>query len=120
MTEKTVEQAISGAIRLLLQLKEKGTFTGTPEDEIVTQQLEGLQEALDADEWTQKGLNEWRAAALVEKAEARRLDAKGQIAVLHLNKVLNGCQTAHEQQQADTAARLWLESIGVFANKEQG
>lgn len=36
-----------------------------------------------------------------------------QIAIGHLNKVLNGCRSAAEQQAADTAARDWLSSIGA-------
>ena len=35
------------------------------------------------------------------------------VAITHLDKVLNGCRTASEQQRADTAAREWLASIGA-------
>lgn len=35
-----------------------------------------------------------------------------QVAVGHLQKVLNGCRSHDEQQAADTAARQWLLSIG--------
>ena len=34
-----------------------------------------------------------------------------QIAISHLDRVLNQCRNAAEQQEADTAARDWLESI---------
>lgn len=39
-----------------------------------------------------------------------------QTAVGHLQKVLNGCRSADEQQRADTAARNWLASIGSEPN----
>ena len=35
-----------------------------------------------------------------------------QVAIGHLQAVLNKCRSADEQQRADTAARDWLVSIG--------
>lgn len=72
--------------------------------------LEG--ELNDALEWAEKGLAEWRAVAQKAQAEARRAQAESRVAVAHLQAVLNKPRTAEEQQQADTAARDWLESIG--------
>ena len=66
----------------------------------------------DALEWAEKGLAEWRAAAVAAQAEARRLAAENRIALGHLQAVLNKCRTAEEQLRADTAARDWLTSIG--------
>jgi hypothetical protein len=66
----------------------------------------------DALEWAEKGLAEWRAAALAAQAESRRLGAENRIAVGHLQAVLNKARTHAEQQAADTAARDWLTSIG--------
>ena len=66
----------------------------------------------DALEWAEKGLAEWRSAALSAQGEARRLAAENRIAIGHLQAVLNKCRTAHEQLSADTAARDWLTSIG--------
>jgi hypothetical protein len=50
-------------------------------------------------------------AACTRQAEAVREAAR--VAIAHLIRVLNGCRTADEQQQADTEARDWLRSIGA-------
>lgn len=75
-----------------------------------------LKEALpaveDHIEWIDRGLAEWRAAAIAAADEARRVRAVNKIAIGHLHAVLNTARTHAEQQAADTAARDWLTSIG--------
>lgn len=45
------------------------------------------------------------------RAEVSRLQAANRIAVRHLDKVLNGCNS-HKVNPAETEARDWLQSIG--------
>jgi hypothetical protein len=56
-------------------------------------------------------------AAALRDAEVKRTALANcqwqlQVAIGHLNTVLNGCRNHAEQQAADTAAREWLISIG--------
>jgi hypothetical protein len=74
--------------------------------------LKGIGEVLDDIEWTEKGLAEWRDAALANQKQARMERAHARIAIAHLQAVLNKARTHAEQQAADTAARDWLISIG--------
>jgi hypothetical protein len=71
-----------------------------------------LARALNEIDWLEKGNDEWREACVKHSHEAMRFRAQAKIALAHLDKVLNGCHNADEQMQADSAARLWLESIG--------
>lgn len=73
---------------------------------------EALPQLQDDIEWTEKGLAEWRDAALKAQAQTRMVDAQARIAIGHLHAVLNKARTHDEQQKADTAARDWLISIG--------
>lgn len=50
---------------------------------------------------------EFQAAMILEQ-QAVQLD----LALSHLDKVLNGCRSAHDQQAADTAAREFLLECG--------
>ncbi len=57
----------------------------------------------------------WRKeqeASRIRRAALANSQQQLQIAIGHLDKVLNGCRNATEQQSADTAAREWLASIG--------
>lgn len=71
-----------------------------------------LRGAWDALEWTEKGLAEWRAVAMSQGRQATAARATAQVAITHLQAVLNKARTHAEQQAADTAARDWLTSIG--------
>jgi len=70
-------------------------------------------ELTDALDWAEKGLAEWRSEYQRTAKHAEAVRATARVAIGHLDKVLNGCSTAHEQQAADTAARDWLTSIGA-------
>jgi hypothetical protein len=71
-----------------------------------------LRSALDSNEWTEKGLVEWRDKALENSRHAEAARATARIAIAHLNTVLNTCRTHDQQTSADTQARDWLLSIG--------
>ena len=64
-------------------------------------------------DWLEKGNAEWQSEyqRAAKQAEAARATAR--VAIANLDKVLNQCKTAQEQQLADTAARDWLLSIGA-------
>lgn len=98
----------------------------TPHAEFITVRLDTVQAAADAieafdddKEWIEKGLAEWRSMALknakhalknAKHAEMARATAR--VAINHLQSVLNKPRTHAQQQDADTAARDWLLSIG--------
>ncbi len=71
-------------------------------------------ELIDALDWAEKGLAEWRSEALTARRHAEAARATARVAIGHLDTVLNQCRTAQEQQKADTAARDWLASIGAL------
>jgi hypothetical protein len=66
----------------------------------------------DEIEWLEKGNAEWRSLALANQQQARAAQATARIAITHLQSVLNKARTHADQQDADTAARDWLISIG--------
>jgi hypothetical protein len=66
----------------------------------------------DDKEWLEKGLAEWRGTALENEKQAKAARATARIAINHLQSVLNTARTYAQQQDADTAARDWLLSIG--------
>ena len=66
----------------------------------------------DALEWAEKGLAEWRAAALSNGKQTEAARATLRIAIGHLQAMLHKCRTADDQLKADSAARDWLVSIG--------
>ena len=74
--------------------------------------LKDLGDVLDAVEWTEKGLAEWRDVAQASARQVEAARATARIAIMHLQAVLNTSRTHAEQQAADTAARDWLISIG--------
>jgi len=65
-----------------------------------------LQENADCIEWLGKNLEKSRNETMTAEGRARRAEAMVRIAVGHLQAVLK------DQQNADTAARNWLNSIG--------
>lgn len=74
--------------------------------------LVAMDAAVDAVDWVEKGLEEWRSVATTAQKQAAAAQATARIAIGHLQAVLNTARTHHEQQVADTAARDWLISIG--------
>lgn len=80
-----------------------------PESRVMLYTAGRLSDALD---WAEKGMAEWRAAAMKGAAQTRAAEATSRVAIGHLHSVLNKCRSAAEQQKADTDARDWLESIG--------
>lgn len=106
-------QALQGAIDLLTNLYESPSLTHTNALVLIDKELPVLREALDDVEWTEKGLAEWRDMYVSSSKQAEAARATARVAIGHLNKVLNNCRTAPEQQGADTEARDWLASIGA-------
>lgn len=104
-TTKKLTKAFSGAIPL-------GPHPN-PHSEWIQVRLDFVQEAIDHMDWLEKGNAEWRAEfqRVARQAEAARASAR--VAIAHLDKVLNQCRTADEQQKADTEAREWLQSVGA-------
>lgn len=83
-----------------------------PHAEWIQVRLDFVQQAIDHIEWLEKGNEEWRLAGLSLGKQAKAAQATAQVAITHLQEVLNKPRTHEAQQQADTAARQWLESIG--------
>jgi hypothetical protein len=63
-------------------------------------------------EWLEKEAAEYRKMFLVGVRTGAALQASRKIAIGHLRAVLSLNKTHLERQEADTAARLWLDSIG--------
>ena len=82
-----------------------------PQLKFVQVRLDVVQETIDHIEWLEKGVTEWRSTAFYVQGEVARLGAVNRVAINHLQAVLNKAST-HDEQQADTAARDWLASIG--------
>lgn len=74
--------------------------------------LVAVDAAVDAVDWIESGLAEWRSVATTAQLQAKASSATARIAIGHLQAVLNTARSHHEQQAADTAARDWLTSIG--------
>jgi hypothetical protein len=106
-------QALQGAIDLLTKFYESPSLAHTNALILIDKELPVLREALENIEWTEKGLVEWRDAYMSSSKQAEAARATARVAIGHLNKVLNECRTAPEQQGADTEARDWLASIGA-------
>lgn len=90
-----------------------------PYNEFITVRLANIVAAADAieafeddKEWIEKGLAEWRGMALENAKHAEAARATARIAINHLQSVLSIQRTYEQQQDVDTAAREWLESIG--------
>ena len=83
-----------------------------PHAEWISVRLDAVQEAIDHIDWLEKGNEEWRDTYVSSSKQAIAARATARIAIGHLNKVLNNCRTAHEQQTANIEARDWLVSIG--------
>jgi hypothetical protein len=83
-----------------------------PHAEWIHVRLDFVQQAIDHIEWLEKGNEEWRLMGLSASKQAKAARATAQVAITHLQEVLNKPRTHEAQQQADTAARQWLESIG--------
>lgn len=83
-----------------------------PHAEWVSVRLDVVQTAIDHIEWLERGNSEWNGLYVVANRQATAARATAQIAIQHLQAVLNKPRSHDEQQRADTAARQWLESIG--------
>lgn len=79
----------------------------------VAQHQEDAGGSSDDVDWLEKGIAEWRSAALASSKQAEAARATARIAIGHLQAVLALNKTHTERQDADTAARLWLQSIGA-------
>ena len=84
-----------------------------PHAEWVSVRLDVVQATIDHIDWLEKGNEEWRGVAVSAQKQANAARATSRVAITHLDKVLNQCRTAPEQQSADTEARDWLASIGA-------
>jgi len=83
-----------------------------PPAEWISVRLDFVQDAIDHLEWLEKGNAEWREIAVMRTKELKAVQATARVAITHLQAVLNKPRTHAEQQEADTAARDWLISIG--------
>ena len=83
-----------------------------PPAEWISVRLDFVQDAIDHLEWLEKGNAEWREIAVRRTKELKAVQATARVAITHLQAVLNKPRTHAEQQEADTAARDWLISIG--------
>lgn len=83
-----------------------------PHAEWIRVRLDFVQQAIDTLDWLEKGIAEWRAQAVSNGKQAAAARATARVAIGHLQALLNESRTFEEQQDADTAARDWLESIG--------
>lgn len=80
--------------------------------DFVNKAVEQLGGLLDANDWLEHGVQEWRDQATREARESRRVAATLRSAIRHLDAILNGARTASESWDAEHAARDWLLSIG--------
>lgn len=62
--------------------------------------------------YTEMGLAEWRNMAQTNARHAEAARATARVAIGHLQAMLNKARNFKDQQDADTAARDWLISIG--------
>ena len=106
------EKALKGAIDLLTLMYESPSLAGTRALVLIEKELPVLQEALDDANWTAKGLVEWRAEAVEARKQRDAAFAMRRLAFKHLDKILNGCTTAAEQQAADADGRDYLNACG--------
>lgn len=83
-----------------------------PHTEWIQVRLDVVQGAIDTIEWTNKGNAEWREMYTTQARQLKAEQATARVAIGHLQAVLNKARTHAEQQDADTAARDWLASIG--------
>jgi hypothetical protein len=83
-----------------------------PHAEWIQVRLDFVQEAIDHMEWLEMGNAEWRDMAVSRAKQTMAVQKTTRIAIAHLQEVLNKARTHAEQQDADTAARDWLISIG--------
>jgi hypothetical protein len=83
-----------------------------PHAEWISVRLDFVQDAIDHLEWLKMGNAEWRDTAVLKAKQLVAVQATARVAITHLQAVLNKPRTHAEQQEADTAARDWLISIG--------
>ena len=83
-----------------------------PHSEWITVRLDAVQAAIDRLDWLENGIIEWQDEFKTQHNHAKAALATARVAIGHLQAVLNESRSHAEQQQADTAARDWLESIG--------
>ena len=83
-----------------------------PRLKLIQVRLDFVQLAIDHIDWLDRGVDEWREAALAQQQKVHAAQATVKIAVRHLQEVLNKPRTYDDQVRADTNARDWLISIG--------
>jgi hypothetical protein len=83
-----------------------------PHSEWISVRLDVVQEAIDMLDWLENGIIEWQDEFKKQNNHAKAARATARIAIRHLQAVLNESRSHAEQQQADTEARDWLQSIG--------
>lgn len=83
-----------------------------PYSEWVSVRLDVVQEAVDALDWLERGVHEWRESYKTQRDQVIAVRATARIAIRHLHAVLNESRSHDDQQRADTEARDWLQSIG--------
>lgn len=110
---------ITKLIKYLLDAIPKGDHLH-PHNEWISVRLDVVQEAADRLDWLEDGIKEWQNEYRLQYDRANRERSRANIAIRHLQAVLNESRSHAEQQKADTAAREWLESIGSESGKQLG
>ena len=110
--EKALVSDTGDAADLLTALRDALNAPHNPADDWLSVGRSFVAEAVDHIEWLENGNEEWRLIGLSASKQAKAARATAQVAIGHLQEVLNKPRTHEAQQQADTAARQWLESIG--------
>ena len=111
MAHEDEQKFPADAANLLTALREALAAPHSPADDWLNVGRCFVAEAVDYIEWLEKGNEEWRLMGLSAIKRAKAARATAQVAITHLREVLNKPRTYEAQQQADTAARQWLESI---------
>lgn len=86
--------------------------SGMPDGGDKTALNRSLDALVDGIDYIEKGLVEWRCEARRNAGYAESARATARIAIGHLQAMLNKARNFKDQQDADTAARDWLISIG--------
>ena len=86
--------------------------SGMPDGGDKTALNRSLDVVVDGIDWLERGNDEWRCDARRNAGYAESARATARIAIGHLQAMLNKARTFQEGQDAETAARDWLASIG--------
>ena len=115
----TSDDKVVGALKSLEQLLqtfyESPSLACTGALPLIDAELPRLRAAIDAAEWTEKGLAEWRGVALSNGKQAEAARATARVAIGHLERVLKGGHARVSPEQRDQwrrDAEDWLTSIG--------